>query len=88
MTNRKYKLGEWHPKSYQFNSLSLKWEKNLTQKQVSLLESGEIFVLMDKKKEPFRYIFMDSYGAIRESIVDNVKGILGVDVSLTQIGSI
>lgn len=66
MTKRRYKIGDWHPKEHHFSGLTLEWGKDLTQEQVSLLEYGETFILLDKEGNLFKRVLMDSYGAIRE----------------------
>ena len=64
---------KYNPKQYFDNNNTLEWGKDLTKKQISSLKNGEIFTLIDKNRNPFRKILMDSYNQIRESKINHIK---------------
>src|SRR5690554_4067164 len=48
------------------NGRTLEWGKDLSQEYFEAMSKGEIFTLLDNKGQPFRRIFKDFYGELRE----------------------
>lgn len=69
----KYKEGEYHPKTYVNNGLSLKSHTSLSQEDYNLLEDGEIFTLLDEGDRPYKEILIDSYGVMRSHRIEEAK---------------
>jgi len=61
---------EWKPKEYKFNNKTLKWGENISKENLNLMDEGEIFILIDKNGKQYSTVKKDSYGQIREKLIN------------------